>query len=132
MHRINTYYEESHVLFDLSLDVERGEVVCLLGRNGAGKTTTLRSIMGLVPPRSGRITYRGQELVGLPPFAIARLGIGYVPEERRIFPNLTVRENLAVARKPGPATARRWCGTRSGCASSSRSCGSCGTAAVAT
>jgi branched-chain amino acid transport system ATP-binding protein len=98
---INTYYGDSHILFDLSLDIEAGEVVCLLGRNGAGKTTTLRSIMGLVPPRSGSIVLRGQEIVGLPPFAIARLGIGYVPEERRIFPNLSVRENLAVARKPG-------------------------------
>ena len=96
---VETYYGDSHILFDLSLDVGEGEVVCLLGRNGAGKTTTLKSISGLVPPRGGRITLRSQELTGLPPFRIARLGIGYVPEERRIFGNLTVRENLEVARK---------------------------------
>jgi branched-chain amino acid transport system ATP-binding protein len=95
---IEAYYGDSHILFDLSLDVGEGEVVCLLGRNGAGKTTTLKSICGLVPPRSGRIALRGQELAGLPPYRIARLGIGYVPEERRIFGNLTVRENLEVAR----------------------------------
>ncbi len=96
---VEAYYGDSHILFDLSLDVGEGEVVCLLGRNGAGKTTTLKSISGLVPPRGGRITLRSQELTGLPPFRIARLGIGYVPEERRIFGNLTVRENLEVARK---------------------------------
>ena len=96
---VEAYYGDSHILFDLSLDVGEGEVVCLLGRNGAGKTTTLKSITGLVPPRGGRIALRGQELTGLPPFRIARLGIGYVPEERRIFGNLTVRENLEVARK---------------------------------
>jgi branched-chain amino acid transport system ATP-binding protein len=97
--RINTFYEQSHILFDLSLEVSEGEVVCLLGRNGAGKTTTLRSIMGLTPPRSGSITFRGRELVGLPPYRIAHLGLGYVPEDRRIFPNLTVWENLDVARQ---------------------------------
>ena len=96
---VEAYYGDSHILFDLSLDVGEGEVVCLLGRNGAGKTTTLKSITGLVPPREGRITLRNQELAGLPPFRIARLGVGYVPEERRIFGNLTVRENLEVARK---------------------------------
>ena len=96
---VEAYYGDSHILFDLSLDVGEGEVVCLLGRNGAGKTTTLKSISGLVPPRGGRITLGSQELTGLPPFRIARLGIGYVPEERRIFGNLTVRENLEVARK---------------------------------
>jgi branched-chain amino acid transport system ATP-binding protein len=96
---INTFYEQSHILFDLSLVVDEGEVVCLLGRNGAGKTTSLRSIMGLTPPRSGSITWRGRELVGLSAHRIARLGIGYVPEDRRIFPNLTVWENLDVAQK---------------------------------
>jgi branched-chain amino acid transport system ATP-binding protein len=96
---VETYYGESHILFDVSLAVEAGEVVCLLGRNGAGKTTTVRSIIGITPPRSGRITMDGQDLVGLPPFRIARLGVGFVPEDRRIFPNLTVRENLEVARK---------------------------------
>ena len=96
---VETYYDESHILFDLSLSVETGEVVCLLGRNGAGKTTTVRSIVGLTPPRSGRITLRGRDLAGLPPFRIARLGVGFVPEDRRIFPNLTVHENLEVARR---------------------------------
>ena len=96
---VETYYEDSHILFDLSLVVEAGEVVCLLGRNGAGKTTTVRSIIGLTPPRAGRITLRGRELGGLPPFRIARLGIGFVPEDRRVFPNLTIHENLEVARK---------------------------------
>jgi branched-chain amino acid transport system ATP-binding protein len=96
---VEAYYGDSHILFDLSLDVGEGEVVCLLGRNGAGKTTTLKSITGLVPPRGGRISLRGRELSGLPPYRITRLGIGYVPEDRRIFGNLTVRENLEVARK---------------------------------
>jgi branched-chain amino acid transport system ATP-binding protein len=96
---IDAYYGDSHILFDLSLDVAEGEVVCLLGRNGAGKTTTLKSIIGLVPPRSGRIVLRGSDLAGLPPYRIARRGIGYVPEERRIFGNLTIRENLEVARR---------------------------------
>jgi branched-chain amino acid transport system ATP-binding protein len=96
---VETYYDDSHILFDLSLRVESGEVVCLLGRNGAGKTTTVRSIVGLTPPRAGRITLRGQDLIGLPPFRIARQGIGFVPEDRRVFFNLTVQENLEVARK---------------------------------
>ena len=106
VHAINTYYGDSHVLFDVSLDVGAGEVVCLLGRNGAGKTTTLRSIMGLAPPRSGQILLRGRTLTRLPPFRIARAGLGYVPEERRIFSALSVRENLEVARRTwgdGPA-----------------------------
>jgi branched-chain amino acid transport system ATP-binding protein len=96
---VDAYYDDSHILFDLSLTVEAGEVVCLLGRNGAGKTTTVRSIVGLTPPRAGRITLRGRDLAGLPPFRIARLGIGFVPEDRRVFPNLTVHENLEVARR---------------------------------
>jgi branched-chain amino acid transport system ATP-binding protein len=96
---VETYYDDSHILFDLSLSVETGEVVCLLGRNGAGKTTTVRSIVGLTPPRAGRITLRGQNLAGLAPYRIVRLGIGFVPEDRRVFPNLTVHENLEVARK---------------------------------
>jgi len=99
LEHVETYYGESHILFDLSLTVDAGDVVCLLGRNGAGKTTTVRSIIGLTPPRSGRIALRGRELVGLPPYRIARLGIGFVPEDRRVFPNLTVHENLEVARR---------------------------------
>jgi branched-chain amino acid transport system ATP-binding protein len=106
---VETYYDDSHILFDLSLSVEAGEVVCLLGRNGAGKTTTVRSIVGLTAPRAGRITLRGHDLVGLAPFRIARLGIGFVPEDRRVFPNLTVYENLEVARQTwGNGTAGAW------------------------
>ncbi len=96
---IDSFYGDSHILYDLTLDVREGEVVCLLGRNGAGKTTTLRSIIGLVRPRSGRVRFREREIAGLPPYRIARFGIGYVPEDRRIFGNLTVRENLEVARQ---------------------------------
>ena len=110
LQHVETYYGESHVLFDLSLEVEAGDVTCLLGRNGAGKTTTVRSIIGLTPPRSGRIALRGQDVAGLPPFRIARLGIGFVPEDRRVFPNLTVHENLEVARRtwtrPGDGASR--------------------------
>jgi branched-chain amino acid transport system ATP-binding protein len=106
---VETYYGDSHILFDLSLTVESGEVVCLLGRNGAGKTTTVRSIIGLTPPQSGRITLRGQEVAGLSPYRIARLGIGFVPEDRRVFPNLTVHENLEVARRTwGNGAANPW------------------------
>jgi branched-chain amino acid transport system ATP-binding protein len=96
---LDTYYGESHILFDLSLEVNAGDVVCLLGRNGAGKTTTVRSIMGLTPPRSGRIVLDGRDVTGMPPFRVARLGLGFVPEDRRVFPNLTVHENLEVARR---------------------------------
>jgi len=106
---IDTYYADSHILFDLSITVEAGEVVCLLGRNGAGKTTTVRSIAGLTPPRTGAIILRGRDIVGLPPFRIARLGIGFVPEDRRVFPNLTVHENLEVARRTwGNGSASGW------------------------
>ena len=106
---VDTFYDDSHILFDLSLTVEVGEVVCLLGRNGAGKTTTVRSIAGLTPPRAGRITLRGRDLAGLAPFRIARLGVGFVPEDLRVFPNLTVRENLEVARRTwGDGTPGAW------------------------
>jgi branched-chain amino acid transport system ATP-binding protein len=105
---IDAYYGDSHILYDLSLDVSEGEVVCLLGRNGAGKSTTLKSIIGLVPPRAGRIALRDQDVAGLPPFRIARLGIGYVPEDRRVFGNLTVAENLEVARRTWANGARTW------------------------
>jgi branched-chain amino acid transport system ATP-binding protein len=93
---INTYYGLSHILFDISLEVAKGEVVVLLGRNGAGKTTTLRSIMGLTPPRTGKIIFRGEQITGWPPYKVARLGVGFVPEDRRIFPDLSVRANLDV------------------------------------
>jgi ABC-type branched-subunit amino acid transport system ATPase component/ABC-type branched-subunit amino acid transport system permease subunit len=93
---INTYYGKSHILHDVSLEVQEGEAVALLGRNGAGKSSTIKSIMGIVPPRSGRVRYQGEEIQGRTPEAIARLGIGLVPQGRRLFPNLTVDENLAM------------------------------------
>jgi branched-chain amino acid transport system ATP-binding protein len=96
---IDTYYGQSHVLQGISLSIDEGEVVSLLGRNGVGKTTTLRSIMGLTPPRRGSIIFQGGEIAGKSPFEIARLGIGYVPDDRRIFPDLTTFENLEIARR---------------------------------
>ncbi len=97
---LNSYYGRAHILFDLALEVRRGEVVVLLGRNGAGKSTTLKTIIGLVPPASGELRFLGQSIRGLAPYAISRLGMGYVPEERRIFRELTVMENLEVGRRP--------------------------------
>jgi branched-chain amino acid transport system ATP-binding protein/branched-chain amino acid transport system permease protein len=93
---LNTYYGKSHILHDVALEVREGEAVALLGRNGAGKSSTIKSIMGIVPPRSGRVRYQGQEIQGRTPEQIARLGIGLVPQGRRLFPNLTVDENLAM------------------------------------
>ena len=93
---IHAYYGDSHILHGVSLAVNEGEVVCLLGRNGAGKTTTILTIMGYLKPRPGRIRYRGRDIAALPPYAVARLGFGFVPQERGIFPSLTVRENLTV------------------------------------
>jgi branched-chain amino acid transport system ATP-binding protein len=101
LNKINTYYDKSHILHDISMEIREGEVVGVLGRNGVGKSTTLKSIIGIVPPRSGSIRFRNNETVGLPPHQIARLGIGYVPENRRIFPTLTVRENLLMGMKRG-------------------------------
>ena len=97
--KINTFYGEAHTLFDVSLEIQEGEVVALLGRNGAGKTTTIRSIMGLTPPRAGKILFKGENIAGLPPYTIANKGVGFVPDNRRIFPNLTVKRNLEIARK---------------------------------
>jgi branched-chain amino acid transport system ATP-binding protein len=97
---VYTSYGLSQILFGVSLEVREGECICLLGRNGVGKTTTLRSIMGLTPPRQGQVLYKGQDITGKPAFRVAKLGIGFVPEDRRIFPDLTVGENLDVARKP--------------------------------
>lgn len=99
VNNINTYYGTSHILFDVSLQVSSGELVCVLGRNGAGKTTTMRSIMGLTPPKSGSVKFHGEDIVGKPPYIIAQKGIGYVPDNRLIFPDLTVRENLEIAIK---------------------------------
>jgi branched-chain amino acid transport system ATP-binding protein len=104
--RINTCYGESHILRDVSFHVAEGEVVCLLGRNGAGKTTTLMSIMGYLVPRSGAMRLRGRSIGGLPSHQIARAGVGFVPQERGIFPSLTVRENLTVFARTAPGA--RW------------------------
>ncbi|MBW1783401.1 MAG: ABC transporter ATP-binding protein [Deltaproteobacteria bacterium] len=98
---INTFYEKSHILQDISMSVNKGEVVGLLGRNGVGKSTTLKSISGVVTPRSGSIRFAGQDVVGMKPHQVTRLGVGYVPEERRIFPILTVHQNLLLGQKPG-------------------------------
>ncbi len=98
---LNTYYGASHVLQDMSLAVDQGELVALLGRNGMGKSTAMKSIMGLVKPKSGTVIYKGKDIAGYPPYKIARGGIGYVPEERRIFPNLSVLDNLAMGIKGG-------------------------------
>jgi branched-chain amino acid transport system ATP-binding protein len=96
---IHTAYDEARVLFDVSLEVAPGECVCLLGRNGVGKTTTLRSIMGLTPPSRGEILWRGKPITGWAPHRVAKLGIGFVPEDRRIFAELTTWENLDVAQR---------------------------------
>ena len=98
---VSTHYGTSHILFDVSLELSEGEVGCLLGRNGAGKTTTIKTIMGLAKASSGTITFNGKKLNGLEPHEIARFGIGYVPDERLIFPDLSLRENLEIAIKKG-------------------------------
>jgi branched-chain amino acid transport system ATP-binding protein len=96
---IHTSYGLSKVLFGISLEVEPGQVIALIGRNGVGKTTTMRSIIGLTPPRQGKIIFEGTDITKMPTHRIARLGIGFVPEERRIFPDLTVWENLDIAKQ---------------------------------
>ncbi len=101
LHDVNTYYGKSHVLFDISFRLGQGEMVGLLGRNGVGKTTTLRTIMGLTPSASGSIRYKGVQIDSKKPHQIAFAGIGFVPEERWIFPNLTVHQNLIMGIKPG-------------------------------
>jgi len=105
---IHTAYEQIRVLFGISFQVDQGQVVTLLGRNGVGKTTTLRSIMGLTPPQSGSIKWMGKDITGLRPYQIARLGIGFAAEDRRIFSDLTVWENLDVAIKRSEKTKSQW------------------------
>ena len=99
---IHTFYGLSHILFGISLTVYAGQIVCLLGRNGAGKTTTLKSIMGLNPPSAGRIRFNKEDITGVAPYRLARKGIGYVPDDRRIFADLSVGENLEIAARTGP------------------------------
>jgi len=94
---IHTFYGLSHILFGVSLKVDPKEVVCLLGRNGAGKTTTMKSIIGIIPPKQGSIRFKGKEIIGIEPYLLARKGIGYIPDDRRIFADLTVGENLEIA-----------------------------------
>ena len=101
LENVNAYYGDSHILHGVSLTVKEGEVICLLGRNGAGKTTTILTIMGYLKPRPGRILYRDRDIAPLPPYRVARLGFGFVPQERGIFPSLTVRENLTVFARGG-------------------------------
>jgi branched-chain amino acid transport system ATP-binding protein len=98
---IHTYYGLSHILFDVSLTVSKGEVVGLLGRNGAGKSTTMRSIMGLTPPKQGAISYNGKEITGTKPYLLFRKGIGYVPDDRRVFADLSVDDNLEIVHSRG-------------------------------
>ena len=105
---INSYYGKAHILRDLSFEIARGDVVALLGRNGAGKTTTMKSIMQIVSPRRGRVFYADRDISTLAPHAIARLGLGYVPEDRRIFTDLTILENLEVGRQPPRADCPTW------------------------
>jgi branched-chain amino acid transport system ATP-binding protein len=106
--QLHTFYGKSHILHGVSLEVREGEIVTLLGRNGAGKSTTLRSLVGLTPPRDGAVTIFGEVTTSWPPYRIAALGVGYVPEGRRIFSNLTVDENLLVPlERPGPWTIAR-------------------------
>jgi branched-chain amino acid transport system ATP-binding protein len=109
---LNAFYGRAHILFDVALEVGAGEVVVLLGRNGAGKSTTLKSIIGLVRPAGGVIRFAGADIAGAEPFRIARLGLGYVPEERRIFTDLTVLENLEVGRQPARNGAAPWTAER--------------------
>jgi branched-chain amino acid transport system ATP-binding protein len=96
---IHTYYGTSHILFGITIEVNEGEAVCLLGRNGAGKTTTLKSIIGLTPPKKGKIFFQGQEVSGKAPFRVAQMGVGFVPDDRRIFPDLTVRQNILLGKR---------------------------------
>jgi len=105
---IHTFLGKGHILDGVSLEIEKGEIVTLLGRNGVGKSTTLKSIIGLTSPQRGSIRLKGEEVVGLRSYEICRLGIGYVPEERRIFPRLTVRENLLIGIKPRQKVERPW------------------------
>jgi branched-chain amino acid transport system ATP-binding protein len=105
---LNTFYGRAHILADLALEAQRGEVVVLLGRNGAGKSTTMKSVIGLVAAQSGEISFEGKRIDHLPPHRIAQLGLGYVPEERRIFTDLTVMENLDIGRQAPRSDTPTW------------------------
>ena len=105
---LQAYYGRAHILQGVGFSMERGEVLALMGRNGAGKSTTIKAVMGLVPPAGGSVVFEGQPVQGREPFEIARLGIGYVPEDRRVFSELTVMENLSVAQRPARPDAPHW------------------------
>ncbi|HMK36584.1 MAG TPA: ABC transporter ATP-binding protein [Desulfomonilaceae bacterium] len=105
---IHTYYGLSHVLFGVSFDVNEGEIVCLLGRNGAGKSTIMRSIMGLTPPRDGCVMFKGENITGIKPYLAARRGLGFVPDNRRVFADLSVGENLEISARPGTGKLAEW------------------------
>ena len=105
---LHTFYGPSHIIQGVTLEIREGETVCLIGRNGAGKSTTLKSIIGITPPRTGSVKFRGEEIAGKRPHLIVRKGIGYVPEDRRIFPNITVRDNLEIAKRPPRRKDREW------------------------
>ena len=105
---IHTFYGKSQVLDGVSLRIEEGEIVTLVGRNGVGKSTTLKSIVRLTPPQKGSIRFKGEDLKGLRPYKVCRRGIGYVPEERRIFPHLTVRQNILIGVIPGQKVEQPW------------------------
>ena len=104
---LHAHYAKSHILHGVTLSVEPGEIVCLLGRNGVGKSTTLKSLMGLVKPSGGSVKFKGRDISGLPAYRVARLGLGYVPEERRIFPTISVKENLLMGIKAGRGASPR-------------------------
>ena len=105
---IHSFYGKSHILFGISLEVNKGKIVGLMGRNGAGKSTTLKSMIGIVSPQSGSILFQNEEIMGLPPFRIARKGMGYVPEDRRVFSDLTVFENLEIMISKRRESERNW------------------------
>ena len=109
---LEVFYGTSHILFQICMGIDKGEIVSLLGRNGAGKTTTMRSIIGLTPPRSGSIKFYGEEIVHKKSYQIAQMGIGYVPDSREIFPDLTVRENLEIGNKKGRNGEDNWTAER--------------------
>jgi len=105
---LHSYYGDSHILHGVGLTVHAGETISLMGRNGMGKTTLLRSLLGLTPPRSGAVRLRGRDVTGIPAHRMARAGIAYVPEDRGVFPNLSVRENLLMAARAGHAGRKDW------------------------
>ena len=108
LHDVDVFYGASQILFGIDVTVEPGTILALVGRNGAGKSTTFKAVAGLVPPRAGRILLAGENIAGMAPYRIARAGVGYVPEDRQVFPEHTVHENLEVAQKPGPGGEAYW------------------------